>query len=554
MSTIYHDPIVIGAPANAATINAPLGELDSGIVTVDTRVSNIIASSGTSSTEVVDARTANYTSLKDRLDDIALSSNIFFVDPLFEHEPTAKRFTTISQAMLAASGNETIIIAPGIYAENVVLPANNISIYGGGQPAFDASSGRLVGGTIIRGRLRCGTRTGLTISNLGVDLVGVNSVDCIESTFSGSVDAWRKFTNLTLLGNGSDPSSSPLAYTPHGLYGDGNYLTIDNVHVIRCHHSIAIHGSYVNISNCIFERCTGSAVIVKSKGTADVLHVNIQNIVIRGNSSLGTWHRGGPIVVQSEDGRLTEFVNVSNVTASECINGVVQVTQSSPAGTVRNVTFTNIVSERNRDLAAVGDFWIKTGTRITFVNCKSLARVGGHGFNNDATGDATLVYVYDCTSDSSGAGVSNGTFTALEINRSTSATTNQRNQFTVAQGMTITKSVNNNTATDIADLTSASAAFISGAVLASIEVSGGSNLSAALYAVVWGYSTEAATVLSSQLFGHTTLTMTVVASVSNKRVRFTLTQVNPDAVACTVRLSVFPISAWWDNVMTLTAL
>lgn len=132
----------------------------------------------------------------------------------------------------------------------------------------------------------------------------------------------------------------------------------------------------------------------------------------------------------------------------------------------------------------------------------------------------------------------------------------RRNPFAIAQGLYATKTVDNNTATDIADLTKiGGGGVVAGAVLAGLEVQGTGIVGSALYAVVWAWSSETATVLSSQLFAMSSLTMTVYSdTMTPERVRFTVTQVNPSAVACTVRLSVFPISAYTDREMTLTAL
>jgi hypothetical protein len=47
MSTTYHDDVSAGAPANAAVINGPLGQLDTAISNLHTQTDTVLNADGT---------------------------------------------------------------------------------------------------------------------------------------------------------------------------------------------------------------------------------------------------------------------------------------------------------------------------------------------------------------------------------------------------------------------------------------------------------------------------------------------------------------------------
>ena len=111
------------------------------------------------------------------------TGSLLLVDATFTSNSDARRFATIGAALAAAAAGDTIQIGPGTYTEDLVVTDHYIKILGSGMPAYDSTSGRLVGGTIIRGKLTCNASIGLVVRDLGFDLYGVNS-DGIEASAS----------------------------------------------------------------------------------------------------------------------------------------------------------------------------------------------------------------------------------------------------------------------------------------------------------------------------------------------------------------------------------
>lgn len=391
---------------------AAINELQTEILTVDNRIDNIIASSGTSSTETVDAR-GDYTVLRDRLNDMTLSNNVMYVDSSFgANESTHGRFTTVGAAIAACSGGETIHIAPGIYTEVVAITQDGLKLMGSGQPEYDTGSGRLINGTIFRGRIRQLTATGLVLRDLGVDMVGINSQDAIESSNIYESAVHRTIENVTILGNGYDALA-------HGFYASGDYYQVRNLRVIDCYHGVAIHGRYGNFDNIVLESCASSSIIVKSKTTVgNVEDINISNVTIKGDAASASFKDwGGPIIIQASNGLSVKNVNVVNVTADTCANGVVHCNRLLADGVIESVRFTNVGSKNNKNASSVGDYWLRSGSDLVFVNCSSFDRISGQGWNADTAADNLgSVYLHGCTSDTSGSGAVTGTFSHAEVN------------------------------------------------------------------------------------------------------------------------------------------
>ena len=64
------------------------------------------------------------------LTDKYLKNNVFMVDATFTNSAGAQRFTTLTAALAACSGGETILMAPGTYTESVNLADDGITIQG----------------------------------------------------------------------------------------------------------------------------------------------------------------------------------------------------------------------------------------------------------------------------------------------------------------------------------------------------------------------------------------------------------------------------------------
>lgn len=329
------------------------------------------------------------------------------VDAAFTTNAAANRFATITAALAACTGGETIRIAPGIYTEDFTIADDGIKLIGSGQPYYDSGTGRLVNGTIIRGRISTGVVAGLVIRDLGVDLVGVDNKDCIGGTNTDAALA-RRYENLTLLGNGSGALS-------HGLYVVGHGTTIHNVQIYRCYHGMAIHGAHTNASDMHVEQCYGTAIVIKSKNGYDVYDVNLNNITMLGDTVAST-SRSGPLQLQTADSTSLYNINISNVTAHNCINGIFQILLGDATGDIANVSLVNCTSYNNSDAALVGDFRIKDVDGLYLTACRSFSRLTGYGFEIEAGGTATNIYVYGAFADATGAGTHSGAFDFIEMN------------------------------------------------------------------------------------------------------------------------------------------
>lgn len=347
----------------------------------------------------------------EQLFDISLRTDVLMVDANFSAYPLApNRYTTISAAMTAATPGQTVLVAPGIYTETVIFADHRVKLVGSGQPQYDAATGRLVGGTIIRGEVRMSNFVGLVIRDLGVDQVGVNSIDCISGT-TEDLAVHRRFENLTLLGNGYDALA-------HGLYGNGTYGYANNIYIIDCYHGMAVHGSYWNISNMHFYRCGGTSLILKSKGVGDLHHCNISNIILQGDPTGANYKlHAGPLMLQADDvDDSLRFINIANVAARYCVNGVIQTQVINTGVVVSDISIVNVESRNNLNLSGFGDFWFRQGTNISLWGCQSYDRTGGYGFNLDPAGSATKIRIYGARADTTGSGTHTTGFDIMEMN------------------------------------------------------------------------------------------------------------------------------------------
>lgn len=325
-----------------------------------------------------------------------LTGNRLFVDATWTANSAAKRFTTIASAVAAASAGDSIFVATGTYTENVTLGANYVKIIGAGMPTIDGGTGRLVGGTIIRGYINCAAKIGAVVQDLGIDLYGVNSVDAITASNTTPTSTYQTFRNLYLLGNGYSAAA-------HGiLCSGGAYNTFDNIKLQNWYHGIALRGSYNNVSNIVAYACTANTIIVKSATTSQHAYGNnITNVVIDGNDGAATT-RGGPIRLESTNASYeTRYNTVSNVSARNTAEGVILCSVNG-GGTVAFNTISNVTAIGGGDGATRADFDCNGATDIVFTGCISYSRDAGYGFRVKSS--AARISAIGCSSDTSGAG------------------------------------------------------------------------------------------------------------------------------------------------------
>lgn len=364
MSSNFHTPISTGAAANAATINAPLGTLDAAVTAVDTRVDTIIADSGTSSTEVVDAR-ATYTVLSGRIDDLALRSNVLLVDPAFTTNAAEKRFATIAAAMAAATQGATIILAPGTYAENVTFSQHDLKLVGSGAAGYYSPTAAWGVGTIIVGTISLNNKVRCTVADLSVD-VRASAADGITSgAATTGPECHATIANVVIAGNG-------LYAAAHGiLLNSGGNNRVLNAKIYTIGHGVALRCGYSIVDGIYAESCGLSAVIVKSAtGTGDASFVNIANV---------TAVTGQGVSIEATDASYdTKYINVANVVGLSTL--LTLITIGATAGALEHINVANCHSEGNQS-ATYAPFNIESGSDITFTNCQANFSAS-YGFRN----------------------------------------------------------------------------------------------------------------------------------------------------------------------------
>jgi hypothetical protein len=376
-----------------------MGDLDAAIAAVKNEVDSLIIASGTSDAETIAAR-SGYSILQKRIDDVNFRTDVFLVDAAFNGLNTAFRFKTISAAMAACSGSETIRVAPGTYNETVTFTQDNITLEGAGAPSYDGTS--LSGGTIIMGQIDTNGKMAPTIRNLGVDLRSGSSVDGIN--LSANIQAWRygTFANLTLVGKGGAIAGNQ----GHGILcanGSGNFIS--HCRIYSFYHGIALRCSHSTISDCYIYGAQSNAIISKSDtGTGNADHNTMTNIILDGDPS-DIYARCTGIRIQAfNSGFTTRFNTVTNVTSRNGGQAVVTIECVGTATVGLNGwhSINNVVSFNGGDAAIRSDFDLDDTTDNTFVNCRSYSRNAGYGVRWNA--NCVRNRFYGCNIDSSGAG------------------------------------------------------------------------------------------------------------------------------------------------------
>lgn len=355
MSTNFHTAIAVGAPANASTINAPLALIDQAIKNLDDRVGDIIADSGTSSTEVVDARDG-YTVLLDRVRSAYLSNTLYLVDASFSvASAAAKRYKTIAAVIAVAPAGSTIMLAPGNYIENVTITQDDTKIIGSGAAHWNSGTSTFGVGSIITGKVNLNNKKRIMIADLTVNVSG-SLLDGITSgdTLSGN-PLYQEIRNVTVVGSG-------VGALAHGIVCQaGSHITVRNVKVFQIGHGIALRCAYANVSDIYVELCALSAIIVKSAdASGDANFVNINNVLVKDAS--------GVVVQSSSASYATRHVNISNVVGYNTSPSLISVAQD--AGTCQHINVSNCNSSGNAH-ASIAAYHIYSGSNITLTNCRA---------------------------------------------------------------------------------------------------------------------------------------------------------------------------------------
>lgn len=408
MTTIHHSPVTVGAAANAGTLNGPLSQLDAAIELVDDRISTIIAASGTSDTEVVDARDG-FTVVLDRMQSAYLTGNTLLVDPTFAvSSSSAKRHKTIALAMAAAVAGDTIMLAPGTYAEDVTIAAHGVKIVGSGAAGYNVSGSTFNTGSVIAGSININNKKHAVIADLTIDVRASVKDGIYGGTQADSgVPLYTDIRNVVLVGHGGYSAC-------HGiLLESGGYNSIHNVKIYSFAHGIALRCALTNVNQAYVEGCGVSSIIIKGANvTGSAYGININNCIF----ALG----GGLFIEGYDTGTYANDINVSNCYAHGPIVPAFRTQQVS--GGVLNVTFSNCSS-----FAATGNaFQFDYGDRISCVNCRS--NVALIGFSN---GSATRVQLINCFALNSVTSATAGAFIEHAVNgraaRSTIAKVNSTN-------------------------------------------------------------------------------------------------------------------------------
>lgn len=292
-------------------------------------------------------------------------------------------YKKVSDALAAASNGDTIVVDPGSYPGFTIYPLQFIHIEGSGQPEFNPTTGKLVGGTIFTGKIDLFDSVGSSLNNLGVDVSAGNS-DAIDtgSLISGEQHRLnQRFTNLTINCN---PSTDTETNTAHCFRSQGgSHLDISNVRAYGGAHGLAIRGSYVNIENCYIEDGLFSAIIVKAIPlTGDAEYVNISNVTCNNTRSASA----GSIQAEVWDGSKCRFINIDNcivVNSAAPSIWIQRKADVSGTGIIEHININNVISKGCR-VSAGAVFWLIYANYATLSNCQVISPTTTTlGFYND---------------------------------------------------------------------------------------------------------------------------------------------------------------------------
>ena len=269
-----------------------------------------------------------------------------------------------------------LLIPNGYYKVNLELKYDSLYIFGENKPIIRSDS--LVNGAVIIGTINSKNKKFIQIENLGV---WSQSDAIITGDELGNKPLYQKYLNLELLGTGY------FGYKHGLLCQSGSNINIEKVTVTSFFHGIAIRASDVNIKNIIANKCGFTSIVVKSAtgGNEFAQNVNIEDVIINGDST-DIYSRGGTILVQSfDDNCLTKNVAISNVKSYH--GGVATILIEQRKGKVDSVNINNCYSYKSGDNPIRASFDVTgAASNIYFNNCNSsFSNAIGYRTNKDAT-------------------------------------------------------------------------------------------------------------------------------------------------------------------------
>lgn len=276
-----------------------------------------------------------------------------------------------------AYANKIALFIPnGYYKINLELKYDSLYIFGENKPIIQSNS--LVNGAVIIGTINSKNKKFIQIENLGV---WSQSDAIITGDQLGNKPLYQKYFNLELLGTGY------FGYKHGLLCQSGSNINIEKVTVTSFFHGIAIRTSNVNIKNTIANKCGFTSIVVKSAmgGNEFAQNVNIEDVIINGDST-DAYARGGTILVQSyDDNCYTKNITINNVKSYHGGVGTVLIEQRK--GRVDSVNINNCYSYKSGDNPIRASFDVTgAASNIYFNNCNSsFSNAIGYRTNKDAT-------------------------------------------------------------------------------------------------------------------------------------------------------------------------
>lgn len=276
-----------------------------------------------------------------------------------------------------AYANKIALFIPnGYYKINLELKYDSLYIFGENKPIIRSNS--LVNGAVIIGTINSKNKKFIQIENLGV---WSQSDAIITGDDLGSKPLYQKYLNLELLGTGY------FGYKHGLLCQSGSNINIENITVTSFFIGIAIRTSNVNIKNTIANKCGFTSIVVKSAmgGNEFAQNVNIEDVIINGDST-DAYSRGGAILVQSyDDNCYTKNITINNVKSYHGGVGTVLIEQRK--GRVDSVNINNCYSYKSGDNPIRASFDVTgAASNIYFNNCNSsFSNAIGYRTNKDAT-------------------------------------------------------------------------------------------------------------------------------------------------------------------------
>jgi len=309
-----------------------------------------------------------------------------------------------SKAQDYAYANKIAIFIPnGFYKLNLELKFDSLFLFGENKPTVSNDS--LINGAVIIGSINSKNKKNIEIDNLGV--WSTNDA-IVTGDRLGSQPLNQKYFNIALLGTGY------FGYKHGFLCQSGSSVSVYNFNVNSFYHGIAIRSSDVTIKNTEANKSGFTSIIIKSAagGNENVKNVNVENVLIRGDST-NVYSRGGGIIIQSyDDNCITKNIVINNVKSYHGGVGTINIEQAK--GKVDSISINNCYSYKTGDNPMRASFDVLGGaSNISFYNCTSSFS-NGTGYRSNK--DAVNVRVVRSFENNSKVAAYDGPFKFLELN------------------------------------------------------------------------------------------------------------------------------------------